>query len=118
MVVHQKSEVYDAYGNIYPCWEFPYTPFYEQEEYLIGNVKLPAETYNTHAKTRDWHEDIKDPNIWCSKCKFFPVCGGACPKSWYEGQPACPSFKYNIEDRLFLAYYLQNNSTKSIFETM
>jgi uncharacterized protein len=33
---------------------------------------------------------------------FLPVCGGSCPKHWGEGDPPCPSYKFNIQQRLDL----------------
>lgn len=110
MVVNKDSEVVDAFGNLYPCWEVPYTPVYENSNYLIGNLKLPEESYNTNATTRNWHENIKEEGVsWCKKCQFFPVCGGGCPKSWLDGKPACPSFKFNMKDRLLLKYIFSKN---------
>ncbi len=110
MVVMQDSEVYDAYGNIYPCYEFSYTPMYEKDEYKIGNIKLSAETYNKHAITRDWFDDLEAGKSWCKECNFLPVCEGGCPKKWYQGEPGCPSFKFNMEDRMALQYILKHNA--------
>jgi uncharacterized protein len=31
---------------------------------------------------------------------MFGLCGGACPKHWEEGVTPCPSYKFNIQDRL------------------
>lgn len=114
MVVDKDQEVYDAYGNIYPCWEFPYTPKYEKGEYLVGNVTKPYDTYNEHAKTRDWYDEVSEGTTWCLKCNLFPICGGACPKSWYEGTPPCPPFKNNLEDRLILQHLMGNNKIDKI----
>ena len=35
MVVAKDSEVFDAFGNVYPCYEFTYTPAYNED-----NTKL------------------------------------------------------------------------------
>jgi uncharacterized protein len=110
MVVDPASEVYDAKGNIYPCYEFPYTPKYETDEYRIGNLLKPEETYNYNAITRNWNEDIKTNISGCPTCKLFPVCGGGCPKKWYANEKGCPSFKHNIEDRLVLDYLINNSA--------
>lgn len=108
MVVDKDSEVYDAQGNIYPCYEFSYTPFYDNKEHTIGNLKLPEETYNNNVKTRDWFDsEIEKGSSWCKGCKFFPVCGGGCVKKWYVDEPACPPFKFNIEERLMLDYLIK-----------
>lgn len=114
MVVDHDQEVYDANGNIYPCWEFPYTPTYEGGEYLIGNISNHESSYNTKAITRDWYDDLEKGTTWCKTCQFLPACGGSCPKSWYEGTPACPTFKYNMEDRLTLQYIVDSNKFKEL----
>ena len=49
MVVNPSSEVYDANGNIYPCWEFPYTPMYENSKHRIGNLNDDKSNYNNNA---------------------------------------------------------------------
>lgn len=113
MVVNKSSEVFDAYGNIYPCYELPITPAYNSPEYKIGNLNLPAETYNHNAIPRNWFEDIKDNISWCPECTYFPVCGGGCPKEWYSSKPACPPFKFNGRDRIVLQHILDNTDNIS-----
>lgn len=111
MVVKDDWEVYDAFGNIYPCYEFSYTPYYETEKHQIGNLSLPEETYNMKAEPRNWYEDVQTNFTDCPTCALFPVCGGGCPKNWYIGdQKGCPSYKFNIEDLLVLEY-LSNKTT-------
>jgi uncharacterized protein len=110
MVVDKDSEVYDAKGNIYPCYEFSYTPMYDNPEHTIGNLKQPEETYTQNVKTRDWYDsELENGKSWCKGCKFFPVCGGGCVKQWYVDEPACPTFKFNMEERLMLDYLLKKN---------
>ncbi|WET48133.1 radical SAM protein [Chryseobacterium indologenes] len=105
MVQEKNSEVFDAFGNIFPCYELPYTPIYENSHYLIGNLKQDENTYKLDNPLRNWSEHVKKGDVsYCNKCKFYPVCGGGCPKSWFDGTPACPSFKFNIEDRLVLQH--------------
>lgn len=108
MVVNESAEVFDAYGNIFPCYELPITPVYNSPEYKIGNLMLPPETDNKNAITRNWFKDIKKGISWCPDCTYFPVCGGGCPKEWYNAKPACPSFKFNGEDRVILQHLLDN----------
>jgi uncharacterized protein len=114
MVVNPDSEVYDAFGNIFPCYEFPYTEMYQNDKHIIGNLRFPSETYNQDVNTRDWFQVVDDGKTWCKKCKFFPVCGGSCPKQWMGGTPACPSFKFNIEDRLILQYIMENEKVQEV----
>lgn len=108
MVVNQEAEVYDAYGNIFPCYEMPYTDEFQDPKYMVGNVKFDEKTYNKNAFTRDWFDDVVQGKSTCRECTFFPVCGGGCPKQWLTGTPACPPFKFNMEDRLILQYIMDN----------
>ncbi len=114
MVVNEDAEVYDANGNIYPCYEFPYTPKYETDEYKIGNLMFPEETYNPNAVTRNWNNDITKNISHCPTCKLFPVCGGGCPKRWYNKEIGCPSFKLNIQDRLVLEYIIKESKNSDL----
>jgi uncharacterized protein len=106
MVVKPDAEVYDAQGNIYPCYEYPYTPKYESPEYRIGHVDSIDRERNGRAVTKEWFSDIKGDIAPCKTCNLFPVCGGGCPKQWYNGDVACPSYKHNIEDKLVLDYLI------------
>jgi uncharacterized protein len=107
MAEKPDSEVYDAFGNIYACWEFPYSDTYGAGDSLIGNLFFPKETYNENATLRDWNETVKSGKTWCKTCTHFPICGGGCPKSWHEGTPACPPFKSNFKDKLLLDYFIK-----------
>lgn len=82
MVEQEDSEVWDAFGNIYSCWEFPYSETYSSGESLIGNLFEPKETYNKNATLRNWSEVVESGTTWCKTCEQLPVCGGGCPKSW------------------------------------
>lgn len=106
MVVSQTSEVFDAFGNVSTCWEVPYTPAYDNTKYYSGNIMKDENVSTSNAAMRNWFNEIPTNDSWCKSCKFLPLCGGACPKDWYHGTPACPSFKFNIDDRLLLQRYL------------
>lgn len=113
MVVNPASEVIDAYGQVYSCWEMPYTKTYQD----VVEVRLPFPTLSPYGETggktednksmgwklRNWHDEILNDEYGCTKCEFLPVCGGACPKSWIEGKPPCPSFKFNTPDKLAMS---------------
>jgi uncharacterized protein len=105
MAVNRESDMYDAFGNIFNCTELSYVPVYENTDYVLGNVK--NETAPEQTKPRafaTWNDDILKDNYDCHTCKMLPVCGGGCPKSWVEGNRACPTPKFNIKDRLQLYY--------------
>jgi uncharacterized protein len=118
MVENKNSEVFDAFGNIYSCWEFPYSEKYAQGDSLIGNLFFPKETYNENATLRDWNSVLQSGTTWCKTCAHLPICGGSCPKSWYEGTPACPPFKSNYKDRLLLDFYVKRSKRHSESELL
>lgn len=113
MVERKDSEVYDAFGNIYTCWEFPYTDTYGKDEHKIGNLNNDYETFNENATLRNWSDVIKSGKTWCKNCSHLPICAGGCPKSWGEGTPACPEFKFNYKEKLILDYYLRKEAETS-----
>lgn len=114
MAEKKDSEVYDAFGNIYACWEFPYSDTYGSGDSLIGNLFFPKETYNENATLRDWNETLQSGKTWCKTCAHLPICGGGCPKSWLEGTPACPPFKSNYKDKLLLDYFIKKKREEQL----
>ncbi|AXE30014.1 hypothetical protein DK842_08975 [Chromobacterium phragmitis] len=113
MVVMPDAEVYDAYGNIYPCYEFPYTPKYDAPKYKIGHIRSIDQVRNDKAVTREWYADIQTGMSPCPRCPLFPVCGGGCAKLWYNGETGCPSFKLNLPERLVLDYWMRKRRRTS-----
>lgn len=103
MVASSTSEVFDAYGNVSTCWEIPYTPVYDNTPYYAGNLLKNPDIDTTNVIMRKWYDEIPVNDTWCKGCKFLPVCGGSCPKHWNRGTSPCPSFKQNIDERLFLS---------------
>jgi uncharacterized protein len=112
MIVSKNSEMYDANGNVFNCTETSYAKIYEQSAYHLGNLEseLPLRTTRHLA---DWNDRVEnDHSLPCNTCNMLPVCGGSCPKSWEEGNPACPSNKFNLKDKLALNYKIMSISTK------
>ena len=111
MVVAKDSEVYDAFGNVYPCYEFTYTPAYKDDIHKVGNLLTENFVPNDMATTRNWYNDIrKEDFATCNKCELLPVCGGGCVKNWYNDETGCPGFKFNMSDRLLIDYLNKNNA--------
>lgn len=106
MALQPAAELVDARGNIFNCTEVSYVPAYgSPNRYAIDH--LSGETMPGNREILgDFNEKINQGVYPCSTCRMLPVCGGSCPKSWLEGHPACPIAKYNIEQRLLLAYAL------------
>ena len=104
MAVVKDFVVLDIYGNIFPCYNFPYTNHPLESANKIGNLSFDESTYNQTGPLRNWYQEIATTKNACYHCNLLPVCGGYCPLKWQEGEIACPSYKYNIEDRLILNY--------------
>lgn len=107
MVINPTSEVYDAYGEVTPCYEMNYTDMYKDTNHIIGNLNTDKFS-DEISPLRNWHKDIIQ-NYPCYECKYLPVCGGSCPKNWLKNEPTCPTFKFNLGDRLVLEYLSKKN---------
>ncbi len=112
MVDDKNSEAYDAFGNIFPCYEYPYTEIYQNDDCIEGNVLEEVKFEDKKlAKIRSFKENLhKREYSYCIDCKFLPICHGSCPKVWIQGGNACPTFKYNIKDRMLLHYLTLKNA--------
>ena len=114
MVVMEDAEVYDAFGNILPCYEFSYTPFYDEDKYKIGTVFQDETELNQNIPIRKWFDDLEAGKSYCINCNLLPVCNGACPKKWQNNEIGCPEFKLNIEDKLILQYLKDKSNIKEL----
>ncbi|MEM1319136.1 MAG: radical SAM protein [Bacteroidota bacterium] len=114
------SELYDSYGNIFNCSEAPQVASYKDDPYYnLGKLEDSPIIDPVKKPFTDWLDRVEDqdPSIWCPNCKIFPVCGGNCPKLWDDKLPPCPSYKFNIEDRLALSYiYSKSNLLDPVVE--
>jgi len=104
MSVNPNAEVFDAFGNVFDCTETPYVDTYSNTDYILGNVNNGLSTISTKRPLINFYEEIYNGDYQCSTCKMLPVCGGGCPKSWKDDIIACPSNKFNVKDKLILAY--------------
>ncbi|WP_134088016.1 SPASM domain-containing protein [Olivibacter sp. XZL3] len=100
MSLSKRGEVYDAFGNIFNCTEIPYVDIYKKTDYFIDSLKEDSVT--KERSFNGWIDDIEAGKFPCTNCKILPICGGSCPKAWYEGNPPCPSIKYNLKERLLI----------------
>ena len=70
----------------------------------VSAVALGAQRYAAQAGMfDDWFDQVGRGQTPCASCPLLPVCGGACPKLWRQGQVPCPSMKFNWPQRLDLA---------------
>lgn len=104
------AEMYDAEGNVFDCSETSYSEYYSKQGYVLGNV-MEKETVknNKRSKLQSVPDMLLNKDVKpCNECKFYPLCGGLCPLALIEGTPRCPSFIYNMEDRIFLDFLAKN----------
>jgi uncharacterized protein len=103
LAVQRGARVTDAFGTEFNCTEVPYVPAYgTPNSYAVGDVEDEADPVSP-LFFQSWYEDIAESKYSsCASCRILPVCGGACPKAWHDGNPPCPSTKLNIEDRMLL----------------
>ena len=104
------AEMYDADGNIFDCSETSYSDYYSGQGYVLGNVMdNHAEENGKRSKLIQVPEMLLNKEIKpCNVCKFYPLCGGLCPLALLEKTPRCPSFTYNMDDRIFLDFLVKN----------
>lgn len=112
MLTDSKSELIDAKLRISNCWETPYTEEfdYDNSPFFIGSILSNNKKVRNQMPIGNWYDNIEQNTHtnWCKNCIFLPSCGGGCPTSWLKGKPACPSFKYNIKDRMIMQYIKDN----------
>lgn len=112
-VVTPNRVVFGHDGKIHRCTESPLTPY--------GNLKDVVGTVNANGKAPirfsawNWLDDIESAKYPCTNCNVLPMCGGGCPLSWKTGSDSpCPSFKFNMEQRIeqFLDTPINDESCK------
>jgi len=114
IAVSKTSEMYDPYGNIFNCTEVSLTSVYEKTPYVLGNLNFDHKSFNTAPPLSDWNDTLLQDRFPCHTCKMLPVCGGGCPKAWHENMQACPTPKFNIKERLALAYVVSKTELRDL----
>jgi uncharacterized protein len=100
ILTNSSSEMYDTYGNVYNCTEVSFTDVYKDSKYTIGNVNKSVSGKRNY---QNWYDKVwENKESQCNSCKLFPICGSACPKSWMEGNPPCPTIRFSIKDEIQL----------------
>ena len=98
---HAASSVISATGSVFSCTEHVLVPIHEKND-AVGSLADPPGKRRRLGLFHDFDQRVARGEVPCTGCPFFGVCGGACPKHWAENDPPCPSFKFNIQDRLDL----------------
>jgi uncharacterized protein len=100
--VTRSAEVISSSGAIFSCTEHPLVPQHEHGDVLELVEHADHDRQRPAGQYDDWHDRINRGEQSCAGCVFLPVCGGGCPKHWGEGKSPCPSYKFNIQQRLDL----------------
>ncbi len=104
LAVQPHGILVDAMGTLFNCTEVSYVPAYgSPNKFSIGSMST-GEVNGKRDLLGSFNARVAAGEYPCAACRMLPVCGGACPKAWMEGEEPCPSAKYNIEERLLLAY--------------
>lgn len=99
VAVDPRAEVVAPDGTCFSCTEHVLVPAHAKD--ALGEVARidgprPKGAFDDFNLTA-----VRE--LPCKSCVMFGICGGACPKHWQEGNEPCPSFKYNLRERLDLA---------------
>jgi uncharacterized protein len=93
-----SASVVSSTGSIFSCTEHVLVPKHEAED-AVGSLASSPGTRRSLGLFNDFDQRVEQAEVPCHGCRFFGVCGGACPKHWAEGHSPCPSYKLNIQDR-------------------
>ena len=89
-------------GDLHKCWDTVSRP-----EFKIGTIFKPEEIA-TNELALKWMRWTPFDNHTCKNCKILPNCAGACAYKFVHAESTrgeaavlpCPSWKYNIKERL------------------
>ena len=73
-----------------------------RNRYAIGSLERGADP--ARCVFGEFPKRVREGRYPCHTCAIFPVCGGMCPKKWDDGTEPCPAVRFNIRERLLLAY--------------
>lgn len=93
-----SASVVSSTGAVFSCTEHVLVPKHEAHD-AVGSLSSPPGTRRSLGLFNDFDKQVQRAEVPCHGCRFFGVCGGACPKHWAEGHSPCPSYKLNIQDR-------------------
>ncbi|MEV6602161.1 radical SAM protein [Actinoplanes sp. NPDC051346] len=97
----RHSEVVAPDGRLYSCTEQPLVPGVS-DAHLGRLAEHGPDELRPAGAFDDWYDTVEAGETPCRSCAILPLCGGACPKLWREGQSPCPPLRDNIRQRLDL----------------
>lgn len=100
--VSHSAEVITSTGTLFSCTEEPLVPS-EADRSISQITDIALTSLRPDGAYDTWLEDRVTTRFPCGECVYLGVCGGHCPKNWAKGIVSCPSYIFNIQDRLDLA---------------
>lgn len=106
MYMSEYAFMADPEGNLFPCSEVGLVDAYLENglhKYQIGTLEDGV------CRAREVFEKFKkitNVDSPCRKCKIFPTCAGSCPKQWQDDNLPCPTTKFNLKEKMLLAYLI------------
>lgn len=94
LATNKHAMLYAPDGSVHDCTEVPLT--ISAQHYVSSSGDRPN-------NFGDFYSAVSTAQYGCTHCRILPVCGGACPKQWKEGQVPCPTFKFNSRERLLFS---------------
>ena len=95
------KEVIGTRGHVFTCTEQPLAPGLDPERSVGHVLSLDPKKPRPRGDYDDWVEaGINGGVSTCRRCPILPICGGACPKQWFDGNVPCPPWRYNMPERL------------------
>jgi uncharacterized protein len=91
-------------GDVHKCWDTVASP-----DQRVGTV-FDMDALATDERTLRWEQWSPFDNATCRSCTILPNCAGSCAHKFLNpdqtrgeaGSLPCPSWKYNINERLLL----------------
>lgn len=102
--VRKNGLVLTPSGDLHKCWDTVQTP-----ELRIGSI-YDVEEAEASKRSQAWLQWSPFKNAICRECPILPSCAGACAFKFVHadqthgeaGGLPCPSWKFNMAERLFL----------------
>ncbi len=105
LAVDRHAAVTDPSGTVLNCTEHALIQGPNESFIPLSAIGRKTETKAVVEDGLSNFLDLVEAGTYdCNRCRMFPSCGGACPKSWQDGTIPCPSAKFNMSERLLLAY--------------
>jgi len=105
-------------GDLHKCWDTVSWP-----DRRVGTIWNP-DAVNDHALTQRWLKWTPFDNDTCKNCKLLPNCAGACAYKFVHAETTrgeaavlpCPSWKYNLKERLLFRAVALGKITEDDFD--